>query len=200
MPPADDRERLKSWLCRYSVRFGEFKLVSGQTSNVYVDAKLTTYRAEAMPLVGRLFLEKLRERCWRPAAVGGLSLGADPIAMALAHESRGSDLEVNAFVVRKEAKKHGMMRFIEGLADPGGVPVVILDDVCTTGGSTITAIERARQSGMEVLGAICLVDREMGAPRNIEAQNCPFDRIFALSELKAHYDAAPKPEVLETRS
>lgn len=178
-----DRQRLQALLREHSVRFGEFKLVSGQTSNVYVDAKLTTYRAEAMPLVGRLFLEKMRQRGWRPSAVGGLTLGADPIAMAIARESYGSDFQVDAFVVRKESKKHGTMKFVEGLPNPAGTRVVIIDDVCTTGGSTVAAIERARESALEILGAICLVDREMGAAKNIEALGCPFDWIFQLSEL-----------------
>lgn len=180
----DDRTHLRALLRQHSVRFGEFKLVSGQTSNVYVDGKLTTYRAEAMPLVGHLFLQKFHERGWHPAAVGGLTLGADPISTAVARESWGTDMHVDAFVIRKESKKHGTMKFIEGLASTEGLPVVIIDDVCTTGGSTIIAIERARESGMRVLGAICLVDREMGAPQNIEALDCPFDRIFTLSELK----------------
>jgi orotate phosphoribosyltransferase len=181
-----DREQLKTLLRRHSVRFGEFKLVSGQTSSVYVDAKLTTCRAEAMPLVGRLFLQKIKQRGWRPAAVGGLTLGADPIAMAVARESSGTEMELDAFVIRKEPKKHGTMKFIEGLPGVPGTRVVILDDVCTTGGSTITAIQRAREASLEILGAICLVDREMGAAQNIAALDCPFDWIFTLSELKEH--------------
>jgi orotate phosphoribosyltransferase len=185
MPALSDRDQLKSLLCKYSIRFGEFKLVSGQTSSVYVDAKLTTCRAAAMPLVGRLFLENMSARGWHPAAVGGLTLGADPIAMAIARESFGSQREIDAFVIRKESKKHGTMRFIEGLQSTEAMPVVIIDDVCTTGGSTITAIERAREAGLRILGAVCLVDREMGAAENLSALNCPFDRIFTLSELTA---------------
>ncbi|HLK48610.1 MAG TPA: orotate phosphoribosyltransferase [Bryobacteraceae bacterium] len=180
-----DREQLKALLREYSVRFGQFKLVSGQTSDVYVDAKLTTCRAAAMPLVGRLFLRKIEELGWRPAAVGGLTLGADPIAMAVAHESSAAGRPIDAFVVRKEPKKHGTMKFIEGLAELNGTPVVIIDDVCTTGGSTITAIENARAAGLQILGALCLVDREMGAAGNIEALGCPFDSIFTLTEVKA---------------
>jgi orotate phosphoribosyltransferase len=177
-----DREQLKGLLRQHSVRFGLFKLVSGQTSDVYVDAKLTTCRAAAMPLIGRLFLHKIEELGWRPAAVGGLTLGADPIAMAIAHESAG---KIDAFVVRKEPKKHGTMKFVEGLAELAGLPVVIIDDVCTTGGSTITAIENARAAGLQILGAVCLVDREMGAAENIRALSCPFDSIFTLTELRA---------------
>ncbi|MBZ5579354.1 MAG: orotate phosphoribosyltransferase [Acidobacteriia bacterium] len=188
-----DREQLKALLRQHSVRFGEFKLVSGQTSSVYVDAKLTTCKAAAMPLIGRLFLEKMAERGWHPAAVGGLTLGADPIGMAIAHESAATDRPLDAFVVRKEPKKHGTMKFVEGLAPTEGVAVVIIDDVCTTGGSTITAIDNARQAGMRVLGAVCLVDRQMGAAQNLAAQDCLLDCIFTLDELKEQGDGQSDP-------
>ncbi len=179
-----DREQLRGMLSRLSVRHGDFTLVSGQKSEWYADAKLTTLTARATPLVGRLFLEKFAEKGWLPKAVGGLTMGADAIAVSIARESLERGLEVDAFVIRKETKKHGMKRFLEGLGNPEGVPVVILDDVCSTGGSTILALERAREAGMEILGVVCLVDREMGARANIEAQfGCVFDRIFTLSEL-----------------
>ena len=173
-------------LRRLSVRHGDFTLVSGQKSEWYVDAKLTTCTARAMPLVGRLFLNKFAENGWLPKAVGGLTMGADAIAIAIARESTERGLEVDAFVVRKESKKHGMKKFLEGIANPVGTPVVILDDVCTTGGSTVQAIERAREAQMEILGVACLVDREMGARVAIEQQlNCPFCSIFKLNELTA---------------
>ena len=173
-------------LRRRSVRHGDFTLVSGQKSEWYVDAKLTTCTARAMPLVGQLFLDKFAQRGWRPKAVGGLTMGADAIAASIAHQSLSRGLAIDSFVIRKEPKKHGMKKFLEGMIDPSGAPVVILDDVCTTGGSTVLAIERAREAGLEVLGACCLVDREMGAQPAIEdTLDCPFDRIFTLTELIA---------------
>jgi orotate phosphoribosyltransferase len=179
-----DRERLKQILKTHSVRFGDFVLASGQRSNLYVDCRLTTLRAEAMPLIGRLFVAKMRELGWTPDVVGGLTMGADPVVTAVARESLDSGSVINAFLIRKEAKKHGRQKFIEGLDEPSGKKVVIVDDVCTTGGSTIQAIEASRQAGMEVLGAICLVDREQGGREAIEQQHqCTFARIFSMSEL-----------------
>ena len=178
-----DLQQLRAMLREHSVRFGDFTLASGQKSNVYIDARLTTCRAAAMPLIGRLFLQKFRERGWRPAAVGGLTMGADPISFAVARESLEAGSPIDAFVIRKESKKHGTKQFVEGLSSPAGTPVVIIDDTCTTGDSTVTAIDRARDAGLEVLGAICLVDREAGAAANVEACNCPFERLFTLDEL-----------------
>ena len=191
---SSDLAALKAMLIRSSVRFGNFTLVSGEKSDVYVDCKLTTYTPEAMPLVGRLMLRKFAERGWRPEAVGGLTLGADPIAFAIARESLAESKSVRAFVIRKEPKKHGMERFIEGLDNPQGLSVVVLDDVCTKGGSTLQAIEKAQQAGMHVLGAVCLVDREMGARELLEGQHgCPFDSILKLSDLRAHVQQVEAP-------
>ena len=137
-----------------------------------------------MPLVGRLFLAKIAERGWKPDAVGGLTMGADPIVLAVAHQSAIAGAPLNAFLVRKEAKGHGTKRQIEGLLDGEAREVVIVDDVCTTGDSTIRAILAAREAGLSVLGAICLVDREEGARQAIEGElGCPFDRIFSIGEL-----------------
>jgi orotate phosphoribosyltransferase len=181
----EDRETLRGILTRLSVRRGEFTLASGKKSNVYVDARVTACHAEAMPLIGRLFLQKMRDRGWQPAAVGGLTMGADPIVIAVARESvEGGGKPINAFLVRKEAKGHGLKKQIEGLFEDPPMDVVIVDDVCTTGDSTVKAIEAAREAGLRVLGAICLVDREEGAFENIEqALGCPFDRIFRIAEL-----------------
>jgi orotate phosphoribosyltransferase len=136
-----------------------------------------------MPLVGQVFLEKMRQCAWHPHAVGGLTLGADPISAAIARESVVAGPAIDFFVVRKEPKKHGLQKFIEGLAETRGLQVVVVDDVCTTGGSTIKAVERCREAGMTVLGAICLVDREQGAGQALAAMGCPFTSIFTLREL-----------------
>jgi orotate phosphoribosyltransferase len=186
MSLAEDRDKLAQILRTRSVRRGgEYRLASGRISDVYCDARVTTCRAEAMPLIGRLYLAKMADRGWKPKAVGGLTMGADPIVIAVSRESVEAGPVINAFLVRKEAKGHGMKRQIEGLTEAeAGIDVVIVDDVCTTGDSTVKAIQAAREAGLNVLGAICLVDREEGGRENIEAANvCPFDRIFAIREL-----------------
>lgn len=185
MTGASDRERLKRILRTHSIKRGDFVLASGARSEVYVDCRLTTLRGEAMPLVGRLMLKRFAERGWRPQAVGGLTMGADPVACAVCFASQGTSTPVDAFVVRKTEKGHGRKRTIEGLPQTDGVRCVVLDDVCTTGGSTAMAINRARSAGMVVLGAICMVDREQGARAVIEAAGCPLDALFTMRELLA---------------
>ena len=180
---ADDRTRLREILITHSVLRGDFVLASGRRSNVYVDCRLTTLRAEAMPLIGRLLLDLFRNRGWRPAAVGGMTMGADPVACAIARESQESGSPVNAFVVRKAGKGHGRKRYIEGIASLQGVRCVVLDDVCTTGGSTLRAIERVSAAGMEILGVCCMVDREQGAGEAITALGYEFDSLFTMREL-----------------
>lgn len=185
--PQQELAQLKAALCRNSVQVGEFTLVSGEKSTVYVDSKLTTYTAEAIPLIGRAMLRRFKERGWQPEAVGGLTLGADPIALAIARESEAeAGYPINAFVVRKETKKHGTGRFIEGLAKTEGLGVVVIDDVCTKGGSTAQAVEKALEAGMRVLGAICLVDRQQGGAELLKEKfGLPLERIFTLAELVA---------------
>jgi orotate phosphoribosyltransferase len=188
-----DRSLLKDILCRKSLRLGDFTLASGEKSSVYVDSKLTTFYAQAMPLIGRLFLSKIHELGWAPQAVGGLTLGADPISFAIARESLELGPQIRAFVVRKEQKAHGMGRLIAGIeeSETKGLPVVIIDDVCTKGGSTAQAIENAKQSGMKILGAICLVDRRQGATELLAAKySLPLHSIFTLPELVSHIETA----------
>jgi orotate phosphoribosyltransferase len=191
MAPASTLNQSPEWaeleriLRTKSVRFGTFTLASGKTSDVYVDCRLTTYDPQAMPLIGRIFLRKMQEKKWLPDAVGGLTLGADPIAFAIARESLENPPVVDCFVVRKERKAHGMQKLIEGLGTAEGRRVVILDDVCTTGESTALAIENARSAGMEVLGAICLIDREAGGGEMLhEKFGVELASIFKLSDFR----------------
>jgi orotate phosphoribosyltransferase len=181
------RRQLKEMLCSISLQMNaeqEYELHSGGKSSVYVDAKITTCSPKAIPLVGRVFLNKIEELRWAPEAVGGLTVGADPIAIAIARESLDTDYPLKAFIVRKEAKKHGTKKFIEGLAETDGCRVVIIDDVCTKGDSTAQAIEKALKARMVVLGAICLVDREQGASDLLSKNfDVCLERIFTLSEL-----------------
>jgi orotate phosphoribosyltransferase len=181
---ADDIE-LKRILKTKSVRFGKFTLASGQTSDVYVDCRLTTCHPKAMPLIGRLFLRKMQEKMWPAEAVGGLTMGADPIAFAIARESLDDERMVDCFVVRKERKSHGMQKMVEGLESTEGRKVVIVEDVCTKGESTALAIENAKSAGMEILGAICLIDREAGASEMLrERFGVELASIFKLSDFR----------------
>lgn len=189
MPLDNDQERskLREMLISKSLKVGRtFRLSSGAESDVYIDAKPTTCFPDAMPLIGRAVLRKIEERGWQPEAVGGRTLGADPIAFATARESiETGGAHIRAFIVRKEAKKHGTEQYIEGLEHTEELPVVVIEDVCTTGDSTSDAIEKARQAGMMVLGAICLVDREEGATALLaEKFHCRLESIFKLSELR----------------
>ena len=179
------REELLKILRERSVLRGDFVLASGKRSNVYVDARLTTLHAGAMPLIGRAFLKTMLDRGWVTDAVGGLTMGADPIVVAVARESLEYGYSVDGFLIRKEAKGHGRGRFVEGLQTGEGKTAVIVEDTSTTGGSTVKAIERAREFGFDVKGAIALVDREEGGRETIEAADVGFDRIFTLTELLA---------------
>jgi orotate phosphoribosyltransferase len=179
----DDNEKLKELLKWYSVHYGDFVLASGKKSNVYVDCRLTTLRAEAMPLIGEAILAQIAERDWKADLVGGLTMGADPVVSAVVRESLGTPQVLNGFLIRKEAKGHGRGQYLEGVREPGELKAVIVEDVCSTGGSAIQAIERAREFGLEVVGAVCLVDREMGGAAAIEATGCAFASVFTMGEL-----------------
>src|SRR6266404_1623988 len=129
-------DQLLRLLAERSFRLGQFTLASGATSDYYIDCRLTTLSADGARLTGAAVLEEIRARAWRPRAIGGLTLGADPIVVAVAVASAGTDAPIDAFIVRKAEKQHGTAQRIEGLP-PRGARVVIVDDVCTTGGSTI---------------------------------------------------------------
>ena len=162
------KNRLLEMLLEKSFQYNKdpvFKLVSGKMSNYYVNCKMTTLNAEATLLIGRIFYEKVKPL--GITAIGGLTQGADPIAVATAMTSGMEGMGINAFVVRKVAKEHGLKKLIEGDVHQGD-RVVIVDDVITTGQSTIDAIDRARNEGLQVVKAVVLVDRQEGGRENIE--------------------------------
>src|SRR5688572_1788936 len=155
------RDRLHRLLITKSVKTGNFTLASGRTSNIYIDARLTTMSPEGMVLIGRLGLEEIRNNGWNADAIGGLTLGADPVAYAISHVSASDNTPIRAFTVRKEAKAHGTGRRIEGPFQSGD-QVVIVEDVITTGKSALDAIRAVEQEGGTVSGVLAVVDREEG--------------------------------------
>ncbi|MBI5308023.1 MAG: orotate phosphoribosyltransferase [Planctomycetes bacterium] len=181
------RTRLLDMLLEKSFQYNKdpvFKLVSGKMSNYYVNCKMTTLNAEAMLLIGRIFYEKVKPL--GITAIGGLTQGADPIAVATAMSSGTEGWGINAFVVRKVAKEHGLKKLIEGDVHQGD-RVVIVDDVITTGQSTIDAIERARNEGLQVVKAVVLVDRQEGGRENIERKGVQVESVFTINDIMAKY-------------
>jgi orotate phosphoribosyltransferase len=162
-----DEDALRRLLLARSVRHGDFVLSSGQRSSYYIDCRLSTMSAEGMVLIGRMGLAAIRRAGWAPKAVGGLTMGADPVAYAIAAASHGTDLEVDAFSVRKEPKAHGMGQQIEGNFRAGD-RVVIVEDTITTGGSARRAIEAVEAAGGKVVGVLAVVDREEGGREVLE--------------------------------
>lgn len=179
------REQLRDLIVELAVVRGKVTLSSGKEADYYVDLRRITLHHRAAPLVGHVMLDHLEEVGLGTAdieAVGGLTLGADPVASALLHAAASRGLDLDAFVVRKEAKAHGMQRQIEG-PDIAGRPVVILEDTSTTGGSPITALKAARQAGADVRGVAVIVDRNTGARQKIEALGVPYHHLFDLDDL-----------------
>ncbi|ACO32239.1 MULTISPECIES: orotate phosphoribosyltransferase [Acidobacterium] len=189
------RSSLLQLLARNSFKLGQFKLSSGGTSDYYIDCRTTTLHAEGGRLTGLALLDLLHEKKLHPQAVGGLTMGADPIVSNLAsasawyaQEHHGAPL-IHGFLVRKTEKAHGTGRRLEGFY-PEGAEVVIVDDVCTTGASTIQAIEAAREAGLKILAAICLVEREEAKGRPaVEAacQGAPFLRLFTANDVREEH-------------
>lgn len=187
MPSLSTRERLLSLIAENSFRLGDFTLSSGLKSDYYIDCRTTTLHAEGSELAGHVFFELFREQNWHPQAVGGLTMGADPIVTAVTVISSQAGQPVHGFLVRKAEKAHGMGQRVEGFQQKGA-KVVIVDDVCTTGGSTIQAIAAAREFGFEIVGVACLVEREEAGGRvAVEQAAAParFIPIFKSSEIKA---------------
>ena len=204
------RTALLDLLATHSFRLGDFTLASGQKSDYYIDCRVTTLHAEGGRLAGILMLDLIREHLPSAQAVGGLTMGADPLVANTASASAWERADyydfleldpdedhgpeptlIHGFLVRKTEKAHGTGRRVEGFLEPGA-NVVIVDDVCTTGGSTITAIEATREAGMHVVGVLCLVDREQGGRARIEAALAeiaeeaviPFLSIFTANDVR----------------
>jgi orotate phosphoribosyltransferase len=182
------RQELLRLLAKKSFRLGNFTLSSGGSSDYYVDCRTTTLDARGAQLTGQVFLANIGERNWHPQAIGGLTLGADPIVVAVSVASGN----IHGFLVRKAEKQHGTSQRIEGFREKGA-RVVIVDDVCTTGASTIQALEAAREFGFEVVGVICLVEREEANGRKaVERVAAPaeFVSIFTANDVRTEHLAS----------
>jgi len=181
------RDNLLSLLARKSFMYSDapvFKLASGKMSSYYVNCKKTAYDAEGINLIGSVVHESVIKHS--PAGVGGLTLGADPIAIAVAGESFRRGSPVKAFVIRKQVKEHGTKSPVEGDLK-AGERVVILEDVITTGDSALTAIKSAREFGLDVVAVVALVDRQEGGRERLEAEGLPVESIFTKDELLERY-------------
>ncbi len=177
-----DNSLLVALLAERSVRRGLFTLVSGKQSKYYVDARLTTMSPEGLSVIGPLALSTLQQSGWEIDAVGGLTLGADPISYAISYASADSGHPLRAFTVRKEAKSHGTGKTIEGPFKEGD-RVAVIEDVITTGGSALRAIEAVRAANGTVAGVLALVDREEGGRQVIEAAGIPVISLVSASQI-----------------
>jgi len=173
---------LKDLLLARSVKRGDFVLASGRRSSFYVDARLTTMSGDGLAVVGGLGLDRLAARGWSPRAVGGLTLGADPIAYALALTAKRRGQLLDAFTVRKHAKEHGTAKRIEGCFE-SGYPVVVVEDVLTTGRSARDAIEAVESEGGHILGVLAVMDREEGGREAIERAGYLVETFLTASDL-----------------
>jgi orotate phosphoribosyltransferase len=183
----DMKQELIEIICKKSFKYTKepsFKLVSGRMSQFYVNCKPTTLSPRGMYLVGHLVFENIKDL--KPDGIGGLTFGADPMAMATAFVSELKGSPINAFSIRKTQKDHGIIRWVEGDVEPGQ-RVVIIDDVATTGGSTIKAIERAVSEGLDVLKAVILVDRQEGGLENIRKHVKDVSAIITRDDLMEQY-------------
>lgn len=185
------RARLLQLLREKSLQYGQFRLTSGKESHYYLDSKPTTLDPEGAYLSAYLLLALLKEQGIEADAVGGPALGAVPIVSSLCAVSfaeRGRFQTLPAFLVRKEAKSHGTGHLLEGYQPTAGERVVIIDDICTTGGSTLRAIENAEAAGCKVSAVLCLVDREEGCAEALNGYS--FHPLFTISELLSESDRA----------
>ena len=173
-------DQLREAIRALAVVHGRVRLASGQEADYYVDLRRVTLDGAAAPLVGAVMRELVAD--WAPEAVGGLTLGADPVAVAMLHDAAHAGARLDAFVVRKQAKAHGMQRQIEG-TDVAGRRVVVVEDTSTTGGSVLTAVEAVRAAGGEVVGVAVIVDRGTGARERVEAAGLAYRFAYGLADL-----------------
>lgn len=179
-----ERNELMQIVRELSYEQREVTLASGRKSNFYFDGKQTALHAQGGLLVGKAFWEIVKSFASPVHGVGGLTMGADPIATATSIAANLEGQALHAFIIRKEPKGHGTGQWLEGRKNlPPGSRVVIVEDVTTTGGSSMKAVERAQQEGLEVLGIITLVDREEGARANIEGQGQVFKAVFTRTQV-----------------
>lgn len=184
----DFRRNLLNLIVKLAYQEGRFVLSSGNTSDYYIDGKMVTLYPKGAYLVGRVVFDLVRER--NPTLIGGLEIGADPIATSVALVSYLEGQSVPAFIVRKEKKGHGTGKAIEGPIDEyvgKSTPVVIVDDVITTGGSVFQAIKAAEDVDFTVLSVVALVDREEGGRERIEEAGYHYEPLFTISEVKEAY-------------
>jgi orotate phosphoribosyltransferase len=181
---ADDAllTQLRGLLLQRSITHGEFVLASGRRSSYYIDARRSTMSGEGLALIGTLSLARFSARHWAPRAVGGLTLGADPVAHAIALAARAQGLALDAFTVRKEGKSHGTGRRIEGCFEKG-MPVVVVEDVITTGDSARAAIAALKAEGGRVLGVLAVVDRQEGGRAALERDGYEVEALLTARDL-----------------
>ncbi len=175
-----DREDLIDHVKKLAVVHGKVTLASGKEADYYVDMRRVTLDGAASPIVGRVMLELVAD--WEFDAVGGLTLGADPVATAMMHAAAAEGGRLDCFVVRKEAKSHGMQRRIEG-TEVAGRRVLVVEDTSTTGGSALTAVEAVREAGGEVVGVAVVVDRNTGAAQKVEEAGLAYRFAIGLDDL-----------------
>ena len=179
-----DYSALITLLAERSAKRGRFKLASGKESDFYIDARLTTMSPDGLAMIGPLALLALREKGWQVDAIGGLTLGADPISYSISYASAASDHPLRAFTVRKEPKAHGTGKLLEGPVKEGD-HVAVIEDVITTGGSALRAIEAVRNAKASVVGVLALVDREEGGRQAIESAGVGVISLVTASQIIA---------------
>ncbi|MCA0251877.1 MAG: orotate phosphoribosyltransferase [Actinobacteria bacterium] len=175
-----DRDHLIQHIKKLAVIHGRVTLASGREADYYIDLRRVTLDGAAAPLVGSVMRDLVKD--WEFEAVGGLTLGADPVAVAMLHDAAQAGGRLDAFVVRKQSKAHGLQRQIEG-TEVAGRRVLVVEDTSTTGGSVMTAVDAVREAGGEVIGVAVIVDRDTGAREKIEAAGVPYRYAVNLTDL-----------------